>query len=180
MSVVESVLTVTAPSRLSSTTRLETGALTDCTGPSISSPACPRGVTTAVEPTIEIVMVTMDPAGTVIFTLSLKSSRLSSSSTSPEATPVSVKFPEASVTADCPVETTVTVTPERPVSIPCAAAPEAEAPRMTVPVTVALPAGDVGDEEDSLQAAAKSRARAQNVNETARGIDDRDDMGSSV
>jgi hypothetical protein len=51
---------------------------------------------------------------------------------------------------------------------------------MTVPVTVALAAGEVGEEEDSLQEAAKSRARAQNVNETARGIGNRDDMGSSV
>jgi hypothetical protein len=51
---------------------------------------------------------------------------------------------------------------------------------MTVPVTVALAAGEVGEEEDSLQEAARRRARAQSVSETARGIGDRDDMRSSV
>jgi hypothetical protein len=51
---------------------------------------------------------------------------------------------------------------------------------MTVPVTVALAAGDVGEEEDSLQEAARMRGRAHSVNETARGMGIRDDMRSSV
>jgi hypothetical protein len=51
---------------------------------------------------------------------------------------------------------------------------------MTVPVTVALAPGEVGEEEDSLQEAARRKARAQNVNGTARGICNRDDMRSSV
>ena len=110
----------------------------------------------------------------------LKSDRFSWSSTSPEATPVSVKLPEESVVTDWPEAVTVTLTPERPISIPCAVAPEVPPPRMTVPVTVALPAGEVGEEEDSLQEGARRRARAQSVNETARGIGNRDDMGSSV
>jgi hypothetical protein len=51
---------------------------------------------------------------------------------------------------------------------------------MTVPVTVALAPGEVGEEEDSLQEGARRRARAQSVNETDRGIGNRDDMRSSV
>jgi hypothetical protein len=50
---------------------------------------------------------------------------------------------------------------------------------MTVPVTVALAPGEVGEEEDdSLQEGARRRARAQSVNETDRGIGN--DMRSSV
>src|SRR5437762_2046566 len=67
------------------------------------------------------------------------------------------------VTADWLPPETRTVTPESPTSIPCAAAPETPAPRMTVPATVAVPEGDVGEEESWHETVRESAASAPNA-----------------
>src|SRR6266542_5468401 len=179
ISVEESVLAVTAPRRWSRTTSEVPPAGVDWTSPSISSPACPRGVMTAVEPWTAAV-IWLVPETRATGARALISERANSISTVPAGTPFNVKLPEASVTADGPPWTTCTVTPERPISIPWVVAPEIPAPRMTVPETVALPAA-VGEEEDSWQEAVRaSAASAPSLKAIVLGIGRGVDMGTSM
>src|SRR5512132_2219361 len=115
---------------------------------------------TALAPVIAAV-IAFDPEASTTLPRAFKSGRVNSSSTLPAGAPVKVKLPEASVCADGPDGMTRTVTPERGISMPCGETPKVPLPRMTVPLTVAIP-GDVGEEESSWQeTASASEAAAQ-------------------
>src|SRR5438309_9085446 len=146
--VVLVVLTTTAPRRWSRTVSVPAPALTAETSPSISSPAWPRGTTTAVEP-VTATVIALVPGETWTLARALMSARENSISTLPTGTPVSEKLPEVSVWADRPVRTTRTVTPGSPIPAPSVVAPNVPLPRTIVPRTMALPDGDVGEDVDS-------------------------------
>src|SRR5215471_2799600 len=176
--VEEPVVIVTAPSRWSSTTKLPAPALTDWTRPSISSPAWPRGVMTALAPVIDAV-IEFDPEARTTLPRAFRSARENSSATLPVGAPVRVKLPEESVWADWPDAVTRTVTPERGISIPIGLAPKVPLPRMTVPLTLAVP-GEGGEESLWQETARASETTAQKPFATIReNFRDRS-MGSSV
>src|SRR5262249_28545609 len=125
-----------------------------------------RGVITTVEG-LEIRTSTamVAPLITEILPLPSMSPRENWKDWLPPGTPVTVKFPEPSVTAAWPDSTARTVTPER--ALPTVPA----SPLTTVPITVAVP-GEVGEdgESESLQLPIKKATRSRLVDKAARSV----------